>query len=89
MESDERNRDHESYELKWSGDSDTEDYKDKISKEQRESFTFRNAEEKRQRDFQAEKDADDLQQVHESYTLKWAGDNDTRSHRPHMAKERR
>ena len=54
MEADERNRQHDSYELKCAGDSDAEDYKKKIAKEQRESFAFRNAEGKRQRDLQAE-----------------------------------
>ena len=73
MEADERNREHEIYELKWAGDSDAEDYKNKIAKERRESFAFRNSEGKHQRDLQAEKDADDLQRVHESYTLKWDG----------------
>ena len=55
MGADERNREHESYELKWDGDSDAGDYKKKIAKERRESFAFRNAEDKRQRDLQAEK----------------------------------
>ena len=87
MEADERNREHESYELKWASDSDDEDYKKKIAKEQRESFALRNAEGKRQRDLQAEKDAYDLQKVHERCTLKWDGENDTRSHMKHMSKE--
>ena len=89
MQVDERNRQQESYELKWDGDSDAEDYKKKIDKERRESFAFSNAEVKCQQDLQAEKDADYLQRVHKSYTLKWAGDNDARSHRQHMAKELR
>ena len=89
MEADERNREHKSCELKWAGDSDAEDYKNKIAKERREIFTFRNAKGKRQRDLQAEKDSDDLRRVHESYTLKWDGENDARSHSQHMAKEHR
>ena len=89
MEADERNRENESYELKWAGDSDAEDYKKKIAKEQREIFAFHNAEGKLQQGLQAEKDADDLQRFHETYTLKWAGDNYAISHRKHMAKERR
>ena len=48
MDADERNIEHESYELNWSGDSVDEDYKNKIAKEQRESFAFCNAEGKRQ-----------------------------------------
>ena len=89
MEADERNREHESYELKWASDSDDEDYKKKIAKEQRESFAFCNAEGNRQQYLQAEKDADDLQRVQEIYTLKSSGENDSRSHRQHMEKERR
>ena len=82
---DERNREHESYKLKLAGDSDAEYYKKKIAKDWRESFTFRNAEGKRQQDLQAEKDTDNLQRVYESYTLKWAKENNPRSHRQHMA----
>ena len=89
MQAAERNREHGIYELKWAGDSDAEYYKKKIAKERRKSFAFRNAEGKRHKDLQAEKDADDLQQVHESYTLKWNGENDSRSHKQHMEKERR
>ena len=86
-EADERNREHKSYERKWAGDSDDEDYKKKIAKERRESFAFCNAEGKRQQDLQAEKDAYDLQRLHKSYTIKWDGENDSRSHTQHMAKE--
>ena len=43
MKVDERNREHESYELKWAGDSNAEDYKNKIAKEQSDSFVFQNA----------------------------------------------
>ena len=89
MQADERNIEHESYKLKWAGDSNDEDYKKKIDKERRESFAFSNAEVKCQQDLQAEKDADDIQQVHEIYMLKWAGENDAISHRKNMAKERR
>ena len=89
MEADERNREHKSCELKWAGDSDAEDYKNKIAKEQRESFDFCNAEGKLKQDLQAEKDANDLQRFNESYTLKWDGENDAISHRQHMAKESR
>ena len=64
MEADERNRHHDSYELKWAGDSNAEDYKKKIAKERRESFAFRNAEGKRQQYLQAEKDAEYIQRVH-------------------------
>ena len=37
---------------------------------------FRNAEDKCQRDFQAEVNADECHRVHESYELKWAGKHD-------------
>ena len=63
MDSYERNREHESYDLKWAGDNNAEDYKKKIAKERRKSFDFRNAEGKCQQDHQAEKDADNLKRV--------------------------
>ena len=59
MEADERSIGHESYELKWGGDSDAEDLKNKIAREQRENFAFCNAEGKCHRDLQAENDADE------------------------------
>ena len=56
---------------------------------QRDSLSFRNAEGKYQRDFQAEVDSDECHRVHESYELKWAGERDADEYRQKVAKERR
>ena len=50
-------------------------------KDQRDSLSFRNAEGKCQRDFQAEVNADKSHRVHESYELKWAGERDADEYR--------
>jgi len=50
---------HDSYELKWAGENDTEEYKKKCEKHRRESFAFRNAEGVRQRLEKEENDAND------------------------------
>ena len=60
-----------------------------IAEDQRDSLSFRNAEGKCQRDFQAEVNADECHRVHESYELKWAGDHDADEYRKKVAKERR
>ena len=53
----------------------------------RDSLSFRNAEGKCQRDFQAEVNADECHRVHERYELKWAGDRDADEYRKKVAKE--
>ena len=45
-----------------------------MREEQRKIFEFQNAEGKRQRDLQAEMEADKRHRVHESYEDKWAGE---------------
>ena len=49
--------------------------------------SFRNAEGKCQRDFQAEVNSDKCHRVHESYELKWAGKRDANEYRKKVAKE--
>ena len=51
MQADERHRVHESYEEKWAGEKDADEYKKLTVEEKRESFTFQNAVRKRQRGF--------------------------------------
>ena len=51
--------------------------------------SFRNAEGKCQRDFQAEVNADECQRVHESYELKQAGERDADEYRKKVEKELR
>ena len=57
--------------------------------DRRDSLSFRNAEGKCQRDFQAEVNADECHRVHDSYELKWAGKRDANEYRKKVAKERR
>ena len=52
LESDERHKVHESYEEKWSGEKDADEYKKLTSDKWRESFSFQNSEGKRQQDDQ-------------------------------------
>jgi len=89
MKADELQRDHESFELKWAGNRDADEYRKKIAEDRRDSLSFRNAEGKCQRDFQAEVNADECHRVHESYELKWAGERDADEYRKKVAKERR
>ena len=57
--------------------------------DRRYSLSFRNAEGKCQRDFQAEVNADGCHRVHESYELKWDGERDADEYRKKSAKEQR
>ena len=89
MKNDAQQDEHESYELKWAGERDAEDYKRQMEEERRNSFAFRNAEGKRIRDLEGQMKADDLHDEHESYELKWAGEKDAEEYKKQMAEERR
>ena len=52
-------------------------------------LSFRNAEGKCQRDFQAEVNADECHRVHESYELKQYDERDADEYRKKVAKEQR
>ncbi len=80
---------HELFEHKWAGERDAEEYKKKCEQERRESFAFRNAEGRRQRDEQAERET--LAKIAESERLehKWAGDRDAEEYKKQCAQERR
>jgi len=80
---------HESYELKWAGEKDAEEYKKDMAEERRRSFAFRHEEGKRKRDVQAQLDSEEHQQEHESYELKWAGEKDAEEYKKGMSEERR
>ena len=66
-----------------------DEYRKDIEEDRRDSLSFRNAEGKCQRDFQAEVNAKGCHRVHESYELKWAGDRDADEYRKKVAKEQR
>ncbi|KAL7554993.1 hypothetical protein ACHAWF_018581, partial [Thalassiosira exigua] len=88
-ETERMNSEHESYELKWAGERDADDYKKRMDQERRESFAFRNAEGKRIRDLEGQMKADEHHCEHESYELKWAGERDADDYKKQMNKERR
>ena len=66
-----------------------DEYRKNIAEDWRDSLSFRNAEGKCQRDFQAEVDADKCHRVHESNELKWAGERNADEYRKKVAKEQR
>ena len=84
MNADKCHRVHESYELKWDGERNADEYRKKVAKERRDRFALRNVEGKCLRDIQAEINADECQRAHESYELKCAGERDADEHRKHM-----
>ncbi|KAL3793603.1 hypothetical protein ACHAWO_001652 [Cyclotella atomus] len=89
MKTEEFERQHESFELKWGGERDAEAYRQQLAKERRESLAFRNAEGHRIRNEEQALKTDEWTREHESYELKWAGERDAYSYQQQMAKERR
>merc|ERR1712013_801211 len=80
---------HESYELKWAGDNDVVKYKKECEKERKNSLAFRNAEGIRHRKFDDDLRVEKLKCEHESYELKWVGDNDVVKYKKECEKERK
>ena len=89
MKADEHHEEHESYELKWAGERDADEYGKLMSQERRDSLAFRNAEAKRIRDFETQMKADEHHEQHESYELKWAGERDADNYQRQMDEKRR
>ena len=89
MKTDEQHAGHESYELKWAGERDAEDYRRQMAEERRDSLAFRNEEGRRIRELESDMKTDEQQTEHESYELKWAGERDAEDYRRQMAEERR
>jgi hypothetical protein len=89
MKADEHHEEHESYELKWAGERDADEYGKLMSQERRDSLAFRNAEAKRIRDFETQMKADEHHKEHESYELKWAGERDADNYQRQMDEKRR
>ena len=79
----------ESYELKWAGERDADEYGKLMSQERRDSLAFRNAEAKRIRDLETQMKADEHHKEHESYELKWAGERDADNYQRQMDEKRR
>jgi hypothetical protein len=80
---------HQSYELKWAGERDAEDYQKQLAEEERDDFAFRNAEGRRIRDVEAEMKHQYQSTEHESYELKWAGERDAEDYKKQVAQEER
>jgi len=80
MKSDEAERQHESYELKWAGERDAKAYKEQMAQERRESLAFRNAEGAKHDAVMKELRSLAKDREHESYMLKWAGENDAKQY---------
>ena len=85
----EQQAEHESYELKWAGERDAEDYKRQMAEERRDSLAFRNEEGRRIRDLESDMKTEEQHAQHESYELKWAGERDAEDYKRQMAEEQR
>ncbi|KAL7483368.1 hypothetical protein ACHAW6_009016 [Cyclotella cf. meneghiniana] len=80
MKSDDWAREHESYELKWAGERDADAYKQQMAKERRDSLAFRNQEAAKHDAVMKELLSLARDREHESYMLKWAGENDAKQY---------
>lgn len=83
------NSEHESYELKWAGERDVEEFRKQCDEECRESFTFRNNEGLQHREVKFQMKAEYHCQEHESYMLKWEGEGDAEEYERKCAEEYR
>ena len=80
---------HKSYELKWAGEKDAEEYKRQMEKERRDSLAKRNAHARKVRQFAAQESSEKLASEHTSYELKRAAEKDVEEYNRQMEKERR
>eukprot|EP00584_Thalassiosira_punctigera_P010330 CAMPEP_0172526084 /NCGR_PEP_ID=MMETSP1067-20121228/1089_1 /TAXON_ID=265564 ORGANISM="Thalassiosira punctigera, Strain Tpunct2005C2" /NCGR_SAMPLE_ID=MMETSP1067 /ASSEMBLY_ACC=CAM_ASM_000444 /LENGTH=460 /DNA_ID=CAMNT_0013309521 /DNA_START=3 /DNA_END=1385 /DNA_ORIENTATION=+ len=89
MKSNAQQEEHGSYELKWAGERDADEYKKEMTQQRRKSFAFRNTEGKRLRDLEGQMKADENHAEHENFELKWAGERDADDYKKEMAQQRR
>jgi hypothetical protein len=82
-------KEHESFELKWTGEKDAEAYLRQEEQARRESLKFRNSEALRHAQVMSELHMLALEQERESLVLKWAGEDDAKAHLDKMDAERR
>lgn len=82
-------REHESYQLKWEGERDAEQYRRDVERKRRDSFVSRNNMGRKAREVQKQQDDDDLVKAHESYLLKWEGERDAKAYQLLLESERR
>lgn len=82
-------QEHASYELKWAGERDVDAYSDKMAEERRNSLAFRNRQGSKQRTDISQMKAEEQQVEHESYELKWAGEQDADAYQRSLELQRR
>lgn len=82
-------KEHQGFELKWAGEKDAEEYRQRMDQERRESFAHRNKEGRRQREFELEQKGYELAESHQCYELKWAGERDAMAYQQKLKEERR
>jgi hypothetical protein len=82
-------QEHASYELKWAGERDADAYSDKMAEERRNSLAFRNRQGSKQRTDISQMRAEEQQAEHESYELKWAGEQDADAYQRSLELQRR
>ena len=80
---------YDRYELKWDGERNNKEYKQKCEEQRRETFTFSNAEDVRHRLEKEEDDATALCEKHDSYELKWDGERDNKEYKKKREEQRR
>jgi hypothetical protein len=82
-------QEHASYEIKWAGERDADAYSDKMAEERRKSLASRNREGSKQRTAISQIRAEEQQAEHESYELKWAGEQDADTYQRSLELQRR
>lgn len=80
---------HESWELKFAGQKDVEDYVKAMDAKRRQSLKDRNGEAKLQRDEEDKRRRQAAMSEHESYELKWDGERDAQEYLRKVDQERR
>jgi hypothetical protein len=80
---------HESLELKWQGDKDTEEYRKRMQEERRKSLSNRNKESSRHAKVMSELRNLAQEQESESYMLKWEGERDVKAFLKQIGDNRR
>ena len=82
-------QEHESFELKWAGEKDAEEYVRRQEALKRESLHFRNKERLQHAKVLEELRLLALEKETESYVLKWAGESDAKAYKAEIEEERR
>jgi hypothetical protein len=83
------NAEHESYELKWAGESDAEAHRKQMAEERRKSLASRNKESARHAVVMQELRSLEQEKEAESFVMKWAGEKDAKAYIAKMADDRR